>query len=358
MRAVVLCVVVLCLLGVSAKPGRSDEKPTLAELRQTLPSVWRQYAATMRRFEGTVHDRTVHTARTRPDPNHRIEDARRRVVGYYPMALLETGLERSKRRSVSAVNQDYFFRIRSHDAGLHWQIVELEAIRTPPDVTELVLVDLVDLERHRLAPAVHPGRLIDQDVLCGLFLSDRWLPNILVDPRFALLDIQPAEVDGRHLMRLSFSLIGTESGIDLDESVLFLMPDHHWLISHGHLSSVFWGEDRFRFVIENEYTFSEGLPVIASSELTVHDVTDGEQLNYVRTRAFSLKRTADTSPARFRLSAFGLPEPDFVGRARFSNHAWIAVAGFILLLLCGLYAARRERAERSAAPTDGNKALD
>ena len=187
MRAVTLCVIVLCLLGVSPQAGRSDEKPTLAELRQMLPIVWRQYADTMRRFEGTVHDRAVHTARTRPDPKHRIEDARRRVVGCYPIALLETGLERTERRSVSAVNQDYFFRINSHDAGLHWQIVGLEPIRTPPDLTDLVLVDLVDLDRHRFTPAVHPGRLIDQDVLCGLFLSDRWLPNILVDPRFTLL---------------------------------------------------------------------------------------------------------------------------------------------------------------------------
>ncbi|TVS09513.1 MAG: hypothetical protein EA424_26950 [Planctomycetaceae bacterium] len=274
------------------------------------------------------------------------------------MVLLETGLERTERRSVSAVNQDYFFRINSRDAGLHWQIVGLEPIRTPPDLTDLVLVDPVDPNRHRFTPAVHPGRLIDQDVLCGLFLSDRWLPNILVDPRFTLLDIQPAEVDGRRLMRLSFSLIGTESGIDFDESVLFLMPDHHWLISHAHLYSEFWGEDRFRAVIENEYTFSDGLPVIASSELTVHDVTDGEQLNYVRTRTFSLKRTADTSPGRFRLSAFGLPEPDFLSRQRFSNRAWIAVVGFILLLLCGLYVARRERAEKSAAPAERPKAVD
>ncbi len=336
----------------AATVASSGEHLTLSALRETLPRYWKEYAANMRSFEGAVESRTVHAAHLRPDPKHRVQELRLRIVGNYPMVLVETELD-SMSRVAYGVNLDYYFRLSQEDGSL-WMLMDLEPVRTSVSPADLFLLDTNDPDRERYPAASHPGRLIDREVLPGLFAVDRWLPNLLAAPDFRLLAARAENLDGQRLVRLAFSAGagGEQSSLPghIDEGVLYLLPDQYWQISHGEMVFEFPGGERARAVWTNEYASRDSMPVVVFSEMTVYGIAQEERLNYVRTTTFDLQRTRDTSPERFRLSAYGLPEPDFATGGRSATRLVLAALTLLILLISSLYAIRRGTSRRNPQP--------
>ena len=332
----------LCFLSTAT--GASGLPQTLPALREMVSGPWEKYAAAMRRLEGTMQTKTVRMPHLEPDPERRVREERFQIVGSYPRVLVE------RSGQVQAVNDDYHFRIL-RDEGGDWRLVELEPVRAPAARNELFLLDANDPERGRHPPSSHPGRLIDVHVLAGLLVVDRWLPNLLADPHFRLLEIRPEQVDGKQGLHISFSAANPEFPVSIDEVSLFLLPDQYWVIKQGEAAfSVAEQASRMSWV--NEYVTQDGVPVPVAREQTAYEVTDAEtkERNYVETRTFALQRTVDTSPERFRLSAYGLPEPDFGTGGRSATRLVLAALTLLILMISSLYAVRRGTSSRNPHP--------
>jgi len=255
-------------------------------------------------------------------------------------------------------NKKYYAEIfREDDAS--WVIKDIQPGSTPVPADDVTLRNYSSSDRTKRVPQSYPSDITDGVLLAGLFVGDRWLPHIFSHPRFSIDEITSTEVGGKHEVCLTFSAPPKDPNdtIYIQKGKLVLLPDDYWVVSHGEVTVVFWGKEKYKFSLRKQYENQDGVPVITFDELESTDVTHGEVPMYTRSSKFSLHKTTDTSPERFQLSAFGLPEPVF---ERSSTHLRSTVlVGIVLVALIvffssrkAVHAGRRRRNNNSVLPRD------
>lgn len=329
----------LCLVLIWAMPVYSQTREEFLSMIQIeAPRKWREYLELIGDFEGTHDKKTIYSARLRPNPNDQVVESQFRVVAKYPMVLNDQQMNlRHPVRKVRGMNEKYYFELLKK-GDRPWVIQEVVPVGSACPITQWDLINPNEGEKR--SPQRFPGDLIDDLLLAGLFVGDRWLPNLLAHPKFAINDIGQDVMNGNRVVHISFSCAPRDASevIYPPAGAIVLLPDEYWLVARGELVLEYYGKDRYKFVVENTYERRGELPVISSKELTCFAMTNGEQINYQSTSKYSVRKTAEPSARLLRLSAYGLPEPNFgtTRRSRIRVLAVVATVFVAILLYCFL----------------------
>lgn len=210
---------------------------------------------------------------------------------------------------------------------------------------------LASWDTNRLAkfsPGEHSvERMVAIHVLGHMSLIDEPLLDVVNHPTFAIRNTQHIE-QGRRV-KVNFSYTSKWHGMDLNKPGWMILDPRQWWclreLNIAHLNGI----------VETEYEVENspaGLPNLKSRRTYFHTPDHFEQ-HIVET--CDIYEDANVPDSEFRLSAFGLPEPEGIVWPRETNWwLWFGLlAGAIALIALGRFLWRRQRSKQLAASANG-----
>ena len=244
----------------------------------------------------------------------------------------------SSHREVRGINSTYSFHLVRDTEDADWRGERLEWIA--PDAAADGLQALA-LPPENPIPSVAENQTVwharVRSVGKALMLNNLWFPSMIESPDFALRSVENVESEGRVLVRVEFVYLPDEAlRTPVRGGFVILDPERYWLIREARTEAD-WGEGSIGEIhIDNEFDTSlEALPLLAHHQMHWIATTDeGEPVHNVSEMWFDRWKRSSGEENDYRLSAFGLPEPQ-PPRRRTRRWIWFAVhavvGGFLML---------------------------
>jgi hypothetical protein len=288
----------LCLTAAASGAVPSLLADSLAEIQ----SHWSAYCQSLLNFKGKIIKSS-----TGQGPEGLRWSARVTLIAGDGFMLCVDGSERNGEESQRAQgsNRAYLFEIARTGSDKPWVLVKYSG---NTGGTGSFVGDLRDV--------------FDCHLNTGLsLLSPReWLPFLVKDSEFAITKIEPAEVDGKKLLRLDFltsprvvpSTVINDRNLPsgrvlLQSGTIWLNPENHFLI---HSFSVIRPEGKkTKVAVRGSYSYGatkEGVPIVTKIRRIVSQAPDTAE--YVNEDLYEYFES-NPEASEVSLAAFGLPEP-------------------------------------------------
>ena len=256
--------------------------------------------------------------------------------------------------SVSRMNSTYFFSLGRDSEDADWRVDHLEWITQGTAVGGLE--DLALPPKNPVtsrAESQTVWHLATGTVCQGLWLDHIWFPSMIESPDFVLQSVEKVEFEGEALVRVQFAYLPEEPLLArVRGGFVILDPERYWLIREARTGGD-WGEGSIgEIVIKNEFDTSlDALPLPAHRQTHwIGTTEEGEPVHNVIEMWFDSWKRSSGDESDYRLSAFGLPEPQPPKRWP-RRWMWIAVqaafAGY-LALWCVVRKLRKDRKDPGA----------
>jgi hypothetical protein len=288
---------------------------------------WQKYVSRVTRYEAAVRTQLTNVltgeVRTRGCGTVAVSEVWALGGGYRSSPHSQT----SGGWAVNGINSAYSFRLVRDAEDADWRVHRLEWLSQ--DVRPH---SLEELEVPPKNPVVTNAE--DQTVwhsqmrtLCqGLMLSGIWFPSMIESPDFVLLSVDNVESEGEPLLRVQFDYVPDDPFLTrVRGGFVLLDPNRYWLI-RGARTKGDWGEGSVgEIIISVEFDSSlDELPLpVHRQEHWIGITEEGESVHNLSDMWFEGWKRSSENEADFRLTAFGLPEPQPPKR---QPRTWIWIA--------------------------------
>ena len=301
-------------------------------------SQWQEYVHRVARYEGAVRSQLTN-----------ILTGEVRMTGRGTVAVSGgwalTGGYRNQRDvqasgawRIGGVNSMYSFDLSRDAEDAEWRIDRLEWLTQG---TAAAGLEELALPPDRPVASGAEGQSVwhsQMRSLCrGLMLDHIWFPSMIESPDFMLQSVENVESEGEALVRVQFAYLPEDPLLTrVRGGFVILDPERYWLICEAKTGGD-WGEGAIgEIVIKNEFDTSlDGVPLLAYHQMHwIGSTEEGGPVHNVVESWIDSWRQSSEDESDYRLSAFGLPEPQPPKR-RPRLWIWIAVhaafAGYLTL---------------------------
>jgi hypothetical protein len=212
---------------------------------------------------------------------------------------------------VKSCNQDYYFHVNRNSQDDEWLLDNIALVSSLPKLTDW---DFIPAPVNASQADISGANSISNVTTNGLRIFPVWLPSLAREKDFQVISVENKNENGTALVVLTFTFHTTDNKLKVFcpiEGEVTLLPDHYYLICEGRYTCYDdVNQSKIATVVfHNEYDFGMmTIPVLKkqSTEYSVASETTRKIVEYS-----NYKRNEGTDPARFMLSHYGFPEPDF-----------------------------------------------
>lgn len=320
---------VACALACLSGPARCDDALHQRLLAEAFPA-WAELERAGTQMEGTYTLREEFRSPkiNKPPTFKHCTIAINGELGKVSCDLGET----SPPQQVSAINPNYVFQIARKKSSSDFRVNFLEPGAGEGDSTRRQMIkDMV--------------KNLKNDIYCAWYLWTDPVGDLLKDPGTVIKAVEPVAREGRHLVRVRYEWSpksGDKVKGGLRDGEIILDPAARWTIQQYKVSK-FWGK------IEATLSYGDpvdGLPFVREkTEVWSNDEGDAR----TRTLRFESLAKKKVPESEFKLSAYGLPEPNFDSRFNASFFYWYFALSVILGVLAVLLWRKRAKSPEPAA---------
>lgn len=212
---------------------------------------------------------------------------------------------------------------------------------TKPETSQAWRIDEISLDWKEVARDTNDPHGIMQETEVMVRVNSIELEKLVSREDFKVKRISKSQADGYETVEIEFTTIHDkkqEPFFPIQSGKIVLLPKHKWCVKQAHLDCKFLGSDTDIDCV-SEYRVSKGGQYLVPTKHTISQTNkelDGKTTKVIRTLAFMHMEDGFSRDEEFRLSAFGLPEPENI---RFdSQYPWYywGIASAVILLLLGL----------------------
>ena len=239
-----------------------------------------------------------------------------RVIREKTWGLEESEDPQENSVSVDSFSDGYRFKISRKTDTQDWNVDSVE--KTSPnaitDIKDYSFPTGKEQNHRREIPDYNLCRLIFKGYSLGI--SD-YVPTLLRLPEFTIESAEKVNRDGVDYYQVNFSFEQPDlSALEIDENAELPIKYPLIIVKSGSLllttDYLLIKEAEFDTIhgphkIKNDYKIVDGVPLISEYHLTI----PGKGGDYKETYAFDLRLGTNYGPSRFKLSHYGLPEPNF-----------------------------------------------
>jgi hypothetical protein len=310
---------ILVALTSGVPQAFSQEPDAIPEqgIRTEVGQRWNEYRRFARNLEGTFSTRI-----TDPSSNRVSREARGAIkqLNHCILFEYESIIPARETSEVLARNTKYSFRLVHRADKREWVLVECAR---NDDVVAASPLNTLDLA----------ASLWTCPEFCAL--HTRFLPDLLVAPDFVVKRAEPIDQFGQRLVRLEYAYRPRDpSELTVEDGFMILDPEAHWAVKRY--------EMRYRNrsgtgiqSLDNRYTVQGGFPV--ATEQLIHVVANkfGKAAPDIRDERnqFDLVQNDHLTEKDFTLSAYGMPEPEWLDGAQSRPYLWLGLGGGVCLVL-------------------------
>lgn len=322
--------IVLASVLVPRSTGAEDSESVNlgSRFQSEALAAWKQYLQSHHGLEG-VCIATTKDLQNRADPARVVTQVRERAKVSQSGAVFvrQKAIPPDDRSVAYVVNAQYWFVLTRRGSASPWAIAQLE-----------------DNGQESPNSAAHQWRDVALRSVCPhLLVSFVWLPDLVSDPSFRVVQAERVNDAGRELVRIRFEAEPNvaPTAISVRRGSLLLEPARYW-IPHEHDVVSFSGPEEARYTCQIEYREVPGLPPLPRRcvvRTRSHDPAGNTGDHEI---AFDLEVSwQDLGDDGFRLPAFGLLEPKAPEPPRYG--LWLTLTGLVCLAGAVILRVRRRR---------------
>lgn len=189
------------------------------------------------------------------------------------------------------------------------------------------------------------------DRLCqGLYLSHSFLPALFEQPEFKIESIKRVDEGSDNVIRVNFSYKPKPSHylplvMNISTGEFDLLPDHCYLVKRGNVAYV--DDEPYTVEFVNDYDFNGEIPLLIRRQTQSFEQNAAKTPQIKREISLVYGDIGSISPARFTLSHYGIPEPDF-GERRVNRLRYILMTIGGLMIAFALWQIYQKRKEQTS----------
>ena len=316
-RLVFLAIAVTVSLRVPI--ALASDVPTEAEVKEQLALAGQQYLDRLRDYQYVAENRAINRGNGNEDSTH-LECKHRDGCG---MILIRPDASSGRPMELYVSGEKYSFQCSKRDESSSWVLVKLE--HPLPPITSKTYGSGANL---RIGMTPHR-------------LGKNYLPEWLGAPEFKIGPIQPLRRDNRELLRIEFSCPPLEQGNPTSSGHFIVDPAKYWIITESTLIET-WPQSTLTTVAKCEFREIDSLPLIFRKEIDRTSTLKGQEGGQLQLIDVTYERK-QVPLEEFRLSAFGLPEPEGVTWPKPSKRYWWLIGGGVGLVVVSAFLFVRTR---------------
>ena len=326
MSRLLTVVLTICLAGNFSFLYAQDDSDVKQYITENATQLWGNYLKALRK--GVEGDVRIRTSNGELGPQYDIHVIREKKWG-----LEETEDTKENISRVESFADRYHFNISRKADSQDWTVDSVE--KTSPGT-------ITNIKDYSFPTGEEQGRIPDYELCQHIFkgyslgISD-YVPTLLRLPEFTIESAEKVNRDGADYYQVNFSFDQPDlSALEIDENDEFiikypkitvksgslLLTTDYLLIKEAKIDTIHGPRE-----IENDYKIVDGVPLISEYHLTIP--FDGG--DYKETYAFDLRIGTNYGSSRFKLSYYGLSEPNFGdGAIAFARYV-LLIAGLVLI---------------------------
>jgi hypothetical protein len=341
----------LILFGFIVLVGQLAQAQNSASLIRRFeieaPAKWREYRSFAERLQGTViWTDTIRDAkgtfRSQLRGQYEIKQ-NERCAAFLRQFLGRTGPEAKKSMTegeVSVVNPVYAFKLSRRTPDNGW------------------LLEQLDLHGNGKAFAGKPVRDLLMDFIPVTLVYNTLLSSFMQDKYFKILRASAMQQGDQNFIRIEFEYTGPQDFKRSFEPVrsgsIILMPDSYWLVKEWQVKTRYSngiGEAKAEIMYKST---ASGFPILVRRIECLKSHSSGRTSDSVL--EYDLHESSSLpGDEKFRLSAYGLPEPQGVIWKKSSSwYLWFIGAAIVFLAASGYLRYRVQRRQKAPAQDLGN----
>ena len=238
-----------------------------------------------------------------------------RVIREKTWGLEESEDPQENIKRVKSISNGYRFEISRKNDSQDWNVDFVE--KTSPGATTSIK-DYSFPTGEEFSRSETQAHGLSQYVFRGYSLGVLdFIPTLLRLPEFTIESAEKVNRDGVDYYQVNFSFEQPDlSALEIDENAELPIKYPHIAVKSGSLllttDYLLIKEAKIDTIhgpreIKNDYKIVDGVPLISEYHLTI----PGKGGDYKETYAFDLRIGTNYGPSRFKLSHYGLPEPNF-----------------------------------------------
>jgi len=274
------------------------------------PSKWDDYLRQLQCIEGsmemTIRRDSVYATST----SSKIMDTySAKFLWQYPSGLFEWYSDGTM-DVMTVGNETYGFRLEPGGEG-EWTLKSLDKVGQFPKVfSRKVFLS----EMTKKQPLPESIDLIGRYVFPCLQLNKKLLPDLLEQKEFVVTDAEQMVDDDTQLIRIRFVYNPPRNSplsrrLNIRSGEIYLMPDHFWLIKKSEVVCEF--DETWTSVTENQYELKGDIPLLSRSTTVNYLYGPERKFRTSREENYYYVVHDSVDKAKFFLSHYGIPEPDF-----------------------------------------------
>lgn len=337
----------ICLAGNFSFLYARDDSDVEQYVTKNATELWGTYLKALQKgVEGNVRIQTFYNDKL----GYQYDDY---VIREKKWSLDESEDPQENTSSVKSITDGYSFRISRQSDGQDWNVDLLEKT-SPGTITNIKDYSFPTGEEQNWGEV--QDEVLRWYILKGYSLfGNNYLPTLLRLPEFTIESAEKVNRDGVDYYRVDFSFNQPTVTVEADGEVgemptkypliavssgSLLLTTDYLLIKEAEVNTISYGSQ----TIKNDYKIVDGVPLISEYHLTKH----GNGGDYRETWTFDFRIGTNNGSSRFKLSYYGLPEPNF-GDSGISLVRYVILVTGLVLIGVGVWRIVRRRRETSSS---------
>jgi hypothetical protein len=282
---------ILGLLLTSTSHAFADAK-LVERVKVEAPKGWEDYAMASKMYQGQVF---VEKVDNKTQEKLWAFEYNFKRNGCW-LVTTSKGLVKNRNAVTVGKNSKYAFKLQQNNPEDGWALVAFDSV--PADGISNVVG--LDCENHKK---------FSDTALAPLYLYSTYLPDLLPMPGVTIVDARPRDVDGARLIECAISYNPPQkSQTPIRKATVLLDPEHMWIL-RGYSFDGEWSNAKGMVTAELVYARLDESPIL--KKIIRHDLMEGVGPGSDGTCSSHFMMSTIAAPeSEFKLSAFGLPEPE------------------------------------------------
>lgn len=326
MKSSRICALV-AVLFLRESPAWASEVPSPLEVKEQLPVAARQYVERLREFQCDTQMRDIDRVNGK-EIRYRTEWRQRDDCG---LILNQPADSASGPIELVVYGEKYGFRCTKRDESSGW-----------------VLARLVHPLSETTAQTYGSGANV-RIALSPYYIGRRFLPDWIGLAGFTIDRVEAIDRNGRNHIRAEFRWDPRSEDGPKASGYFIADPSRYWIISESKLIET-WPQSTLTSVARREFREIDSLPVSVHAAVDKTSTLKGMEAGALIVTDVAFERK-QVPLEQFRLSAFGLPEPQGVKWDKPTKRYWWLIGGGAGLVAVSalLYFARHRTRQPTAA---------